>query len=615
MKRIARVMLLLSALATVVNAAKPTGWVCFAGASDGKVYRVRVGGSVETLTGNVGAKHARWSADGKLIFYINGSGKIWAMTNDGGDSWEIGSGKVLSGSSIAAYRPDASCVLSAEDSKFYKIDAYTKKKTLVTDVNKGGIYGEIAISDDGKRIAFRDGNPTWHNVTTGATREYNSRCSAGISPNGNRLIANNGGHQNFSLYSFDGSSHSKIDDVGYNGVLSSGDNQAFCVNSNDWVCVLVDNAGTNYGKACGIVNISTNECYQVASWSSSKTMYPDFFLGSLPGLVQYTLTVENGSGDGSYSSGATVNIAANTPPSGKQFDRWTGDVANVANVTDPTTTLTMPAANITVTATYKDRDMTQYSLTVNRGSGDGQYVSQTEVAIAADAAAGDSVFDRWTGDVASVANVTDPTTTITMPAANVTVTATYRKPATTTKILSPSNGCELAEGTSVTLTADGNNVSWSYDANSDGLGSVPIGTGNSVQFEVPLGVTGPRTIEITATGDNGSDKISGSIVEASTAVRLTHSTTPVTFAVTPNPCRSSATITFTLQQRRQVELAVYDMTGKRIARVAHGSYDAGNHAVAWDGRDFSGNRVVNGAYTAVLETAGERKSLRLLMTR
>ncbi|MBD3239233.1 MAG: hypothetical protein GF331_01505 [Chitinivibrionales bacterium] len=776
---ISNVIVLLALSVQLAGAARPTGWVCYAGADDGKVYRVRVGGTVEALTGNVGAKHARWSADGKLIFYINGSGKIFAMDNQGNSSWEIGTGKVLSGSSIAAYRPDPNCVLSAEDSKFYKIDAYTKKKTLVTDVNKGGIYGEIAISSDGTRVAFRDGNPTWHNVSTGTTREYNTRCSAGISPNGSRLIANNDGHDDFSLYSFNGSSHSKLRNVGYNGVLSTGDNQAFCVNSNDWVCVLVDNAGTNYGKACGIVNISTNEVYQVASWSSSKTMYPDFFLGSLPGVVQYTLTVENGSGDGSYASGATVTISANNPPSGKQFDRWTGDVANVANVNNATTTITMPAANATVTATYKDISVTQYALTVHRGTGDGQYAAQTSVTIAADQAPADSVFDKWTGDVATVANVNNAQTTIAMPAANATVratyrgattitptaivypsdgcelvegttitlqaeganvswsydatsdgvgsvtigsgnsiaftvptgvtgaktivitaagdngsdqvsgtikapdvtlypltvhrgtgdgqyaaqetvtitadqapadstfdkwtgditnvanvnsaqttitmpadgatvTATYRKLAliTATAIVSPSDGCQLEEGTTVTLTAEGSNISWSYDANSDGLGSVPIGTGNTVEFDVPVGVTGPRTITITATGDNGSDEINGSIVAAPTSAAAMHTVAaPAAFAATPNPCRGSAIITFHLKHRQRITLSLYDMTGKRVAVVADGSFGPGNHALTWQGNSGIRRGMVNGAYTAVLETASERHNLRIVVTR
>jgi hypothetical protein len=61
------------------------------------------------------------------------------------------------------------------------------------------------------------------------------------------------------------------------------------------------------------------------------------------GTVTYSLTVNSGSGSGSYAAGTTVNIAAAAAPSGQVFDRWTGDVANVASVTAASTTITMPA--------------------------------------------------------------------------------------------------------------------------------------------------------------------------------------------------------------------------------------------------------------------------------
>ena len=67
----------------------------------------------------------------------------------------------------------------------------------------------------------------------------------------------------------------------------------------------------------------------------------------------YTLVVNNGQGGGNYAAGASVNIAANGPPSGQVFDRWTGDTNNVANVGASSTTLTMPSGNATITATYK----------------------------------------------------------------------------------------------------------------------------------------------------------------------------------------------------------------------------------------------------------------------
>ena len=64
------------------------------------------------------------------------------------------------------------------------------------------------------------------------------------------------------------------------------------------------------------------------------------------------LTVNSGTGDGNYAQGAVVNIAADAPPQGYAFDEWTGGVAYVADVNSANTTVTMPAAAVTVTATY-----------------------------------------------------------------------------------------------------------------------------------------------------------------------------------------------------------------------------------------------------------------------
>nr|WP_281272223.1 cadherin-like beta sandwich domain-containing protein [Paenibacillus flagellatus] len=68
----------------------------------------------------------------------------------------------------------------------------------------------------------------------------------------------------------------------------------------------------------------------------------------------YTLTVENGTGSGSYTEGQLVTIKADTPPSGKEFDKWTGgNGGTFADANSSTTTFTMPAGAATVTATYK----------------------------------------------------------------------------------------------------------------------------------------------------------------------------------------------------------------------------------------------------------------------
>ena len=168
-----------------------------------------------------------------------------------------------------------------------------------------------------------------------------------------------------------------------------------------------------------------------SSFSSGTVGFYDFYTacdfdnvlvrGTMP--ATYTLTVASGTGDGSYTQGQVLNIAADAPQSGYEFDHWTGNVSYVADVNDPTTTVTMPAANVSVTATYVA--ISTHTLTVTSGTGDGSYNQGQVVTIVADAPQSGYVFDQWTGDVAYVANANNATTTVAMPNANVSVTATY----------------------------------------------------------------------------------------------------------------------------------------------------------------------------------------------
>jgi exo-beta-1,3-glucanase (GH17 family) len=70
----------------------------------------------------------------------------------------------------------------------------------------------------------------------------------------------------------------------------------------------------------------------------------------------YNLTVNSGSGSGYYAAGTVVNIVANAPPSGQVFDKWVinAGAPTIADVNSASTTLTMPASDAIITATYKD---------------------------------------------------------------------------------------------------------------------------------------------------------------------------------------------------------------------------------------------------------------------
>ncbi|MGA7213794.1 MAG: fibronectin type III domain-containing protein [Terrimicrobiaceae bacterium] len=75
-------------------------------------------------------------------------------------------------------------------------------------------------------------------------------------------------------------------------------------------------------------------------------------------LNTYTLTVVDGSGDGSYPAGRQAPVSADTPPAGQEFALWTNDDGALANgiLNNPlssTTIATMPSRNVTIKATYK----------------------------------------------------------------------------------------------------------------------------------------------------------------------------------------------------------------------------------------------------------------------
>ncbi|MDB6026805.1 MAG: hypothetical protein JWM68_3028 [Verrucomicrobiales bacterium] len=64
----------------------------------------------------------------------------------------------------------------------------------------------------------------------------------------------------------------------------------------------------------------------------------------------YALTVNNGTGGGSFGAGSIVSLTANPPASGTAFLRWSG--ATVSNTLSSVTTFVMPTNSAIVTAVY-----------------------------------------------------------------------------------------------------------------------------------------------------------------------------------------------------------------------------------------------------------------------
>ncbi len=158
----------------------------------------------------------------------------------------------------------------------------------------------------------------------------------------------------------------------------------------------------------------------------------------------YTVTVNNGTGGGNYRPGATVTITANTPNTGASFVNWTTTTSGVtfANATSASTTFVMPSSNVSVTANFSDGtggqpggntpggdNTTKYKVTVNYGSGSGEYAAGETVNITANAPeSSNRVFSRWTTSNSGLgfANANAVSTSFVMPATDVTVTANYK---------------------------------------------------------------------------------------------------------------------------------------------------------------------------------------------
>jgi hypothetical protein len=80
----------------------------------------------------------------------------------------------------------------------------------------------------------------------------------------------------------------------------------------------------------------------------------------------------------------------------------------------------------------------------------------------------------------------------------------------------------------------------------------------------------------------------------------------VALASSPNPTRGDLTVNFDLAAEENVELALFDVSGRLIRSLAKGHYAAGPHRVTWDGRDSRGRTASPGVYLARLK--GSRTS-------
>jgi hypothetical protein len=83
----------------------------------------------------------------------------------------------------------------------------------------------------------------------------------------------------------------------------------------------------------------------------------------------------------------------------------------------------------------------------------------------------------------------------------------------------------------------------------------------------------------------------------------------------PNPFNPSTLIGYALPVEGVVEMAVYDLLGKRVRTLVSEQRSAGHWQTIWDGRDSRGMPVASGTYFYTMEAGLFRATRKLLLLR
>ena len=261
-------------------------------------------------------------------------------------------------------------------------------------------------------------------------------------------------------------------------VAATGENLSYqwqqSINSgSNWTDISGANAAT-YTTAATTTSMSGYQYRCVVSNSAgSVTSEVATLTVNEPAPTTYTITADvtpSGAGTATAdkttaTAGDTVKLIA-TANSGYRFTGWTfSDNITDADSSSANTTFTMPAGDVTVTANFEQ----YYTITVNASAG-GTATADKTTAVAGEAvtltATPDSGyhFTGWTSsDGVTFANASSESTTFTMPAGDVTVTAGFTRissGSTTYAITAPDaeNGTvrvspsRASRGTTVTIT-------------------------------------------------------------------------------------------------------------------------------------------------------------------
>ncbi|MBD3179314.1 MAG: T9SS type A sorting domain-containing protein [Candidatus Latescibacteria bacterium] len=83
----------------------------------------------------------------------------------------------------------------------------------------------------------------------------------------------------------------------------------------------------------------------------------------------------------------------------------------------------------------------------------------------------------------------------------------------------------------------------------------------------------------------------------------------------PNPFNPATTIRYSISDREHVVLDIFDVSGRRVARLVDGVQSAGYHTQKWTGQNAGGDQVSSGVYFYRLVTGKESMTRKMILLR
>lgn len=89
--------------------------------------------------------------------------------------------------------------------------------------------------------------------------------------------------------------------------------------------------------------------------------------------------------------------------------------------------------------------------------------------------------------------------------------------------------------------------------------------------------------------------------------------TNMTGGASPNPFNPDVTLSFSIRERQDVEITVFNTRGQRVKTLARGEYEPGSYSVVWQGKNENNQAVGSGVYFYRITAGKESINGKMLM--